>query len=433
MKKIQLLFFLLSISLGLLAQNQAFQKCETQKGLSVFNPEQIMIQDFTIVDSEGVTHNFYETLGQGKTVFIDLFFVTCSWCQTYAPIIEQIYENTGSGMGDVVFWGISDRDNNASINTYKTQYGVSNPCAGTQGGGLAAHNKVIAGQNFLGWPTYVVVCPDGTVYFDPCYPPTVTGFNQYFNNCAATTLNANFDADITSLCGPGDVSFTDESAGNIVSWLWTFAGGNPSSSTVQNPTVSYTETGVYDVSLTVSNGTNTNTETKSAYINLNPIPQVTFSELPDLCVYNPSYALTEGNPQGGVYSGNGVFMGSFYPQAAGTGTHTITYTYTDLNNCENSAQQDILVDECTSVKEFADQDVLVFPNPSSSGIFEVRSSLFYGNFNIEIYSYMGIEMDAPQFRTDQGFKIDLTRFSKGVYAVIISGDHNSMVVPIFYR
>ena len=43
-----------------------------------------------------------------------------------------------------------------------------------------------SGQNFLGWPTYVVICPDRTLFFDPCYPPTVTGFDPYFGQCAST-------------------------------------------------------------------------------------------------------------------------------------------------------------------------------------------------------------------------------------------------------
>lgn len=34
------------------------------------------IGDFTITDSDGVTHNLYESLDAGKTVFIDLFFTT---------------------------------------------------------------------------------------------------------------------------------------------------------------------------------------------------------------------------------------------------------------------------------------------------------------------------------------------------------------------
>ena len=39
------------------------------------------------------------------------------------------------------------------------------------------------GQNFQGFPAYCVICPDRTLYFDPCNPPTVTGFNPYFKSC----------------------------------------------------------------------------------------------------------------------------------------------------------------------------------------------------------------------------------------------------------
>ena len=34
------------------------------------------IGDFTITDSDGVTHNLYDELNAGKTVLIDLFFST---------------------------------------------------------------------------------------------------------------------------------------------------------------------------------------------------------------------------------------------------------------------------------------------------------------------------------------------------------------------
>ena len=33
------------------------------------------IGDFTITDSDGETHNLYDALDAGKTVFVDLFFV----------------------------------------------------------------------------------------------------------------------------------------------------------------------------------------------------------------------------------------------------------------------------------------------------------------------------------------------------------------------
>lgn len=144
--------------------------------------------DFTITTTDGITRNLYNTLDSGKTVFVDLFYTTCGWCQTYAPIIEEIYMNTGAGQEDIEFWGISNNLNDPDpvIDQYKLNYNITNPCAGPDGGGTTAHTIVIAGQNFYGWPTYCVICPDRTLYFDPVYPPTVDGFNPYFAQCAAT-------------------------------------------------------------------------------------------------------------------------------------------------------------------------------------------------------------------------------------------------------
>ena len=81
-----------------------------------------------------------------------------------------------------------------------------------------------------------------------------------------TTLNADFTGTPTTLGVGGTVAFRDASTGNPTSWSWTFQGGNPSTSTSQNPSVVYSTAGTYNVTLTVSDGTNNDTETKNAYI-----------------------------------------------------------------------------------------------------------------------------------------------------------------------
>lgn len=54
---------------------------------------------------------------------------------------------------------------------------------------------------------------------------------------------------------------------NITSWLWNFGDG--STSTQQNPNHVYTAAGTYNVSLTIGDGTNSNTETKNGFITVN--------------------------------------------------------------------------------------------------------------------------------------------------------------------
>lgn len=81
---------------------------------------------------------------------------------------------------------------------------------------------------------------------------------------------ADFTADLTSFCidgGPVTVNFTDTTTGVPDSWTWSFPGGTPSSSNLENPTVTYDTAGVYQVVLTVSNSFGSDTETKVGYIN----------------------------------------------------------------------------------------------------------------------------------------------------------------------
>lgn len=58
------------------------------------------------------------------------------------------------------------------------------------------------------------------------------------------------------------------SARNITTWMWDFGDGG--TSTVQNPSHTYTSNGSYTVSLTVGNGSTQDTEIKSGYIQVNP-------------------------------------------------------------------------------------------------------------------------------------------------------------------
>lgn len=85
-------------------------------------------------------------------------------------------------------------------------------------------------------------------------------------NSAAQAPTADFTANKTTVCVGQTVDFTDASSGVPTTWAWTFTGGTPSSSTAQNPTVTYNTAGTYTVSLTVTNATGTDSETKTNYI-----------------------------------------------------------------------------------------------------------------------------------------------------------------------
>lgn len=69
-----------------------------------------------------------------------------------------------------------------------------------------------------------------------------------------------------------NVELVDTSTNNPTSWSWSFPGATPSTSTAQNPNISYSTPGVYDVSLTAGNSAGSDTETKTGYITVTAAP-----------------------------------------------------------------------------------------------------------------------------------------------------------------
>ena len=101
---------------------------------------------------------------------------------------------------------------------------------------------------------------------DACYNPFYAQAEDYqlIINQATASLSADFTANNVNVCLGSSIIFSDASTGNPNSWVWNFGDGN--SSTLQNPTHTYSNPGTYNVSLTISDGATTETETKTSLI-----------------------------------------------------------------------------------------------------------------------------------------------------------------------
>ncbi|MBU0488792.1 MAG: PKD domain-containing protein [Bacteroidetes bacterium] len=87
---------------------------------------------------------------------------------------------------------------------------------------------------------------------------------------------AEFTAADTVVCENQSVLFSDASVG-ATTWLWTFEGGNPVTSTLQNPLVSYSLAGDYNVSLQVTGVGGSDSAGTIDYITVNPLPVADFT------------------------------------------------------------------------------------------------------------------------------------------------------------
>lgn len=103
--------------------------------------------------------------------------------------------------------------------------------------------------------------------------------------------------------------------------------------------------GVHTIYYTYTDGYSC-TNTDSTLIMVNDIPSLSFPILNDVCGSEPPFPLNTATPPGGIYSGPGVHSGIFNPAVAGTGTHSITYTYTSPSTgCTNTVASSITVHE----------------------------------------------------------------------------------------
>lgn len=93
------------------------------------------------------------------------------------------------------------------------------------------------------------------------------------SNLAATGLSTDpeicdvqFSSTTRTICQGETVHFTDNSYNGVTDWNWNFAGGTPATATEADPTVTYNTPGIYDVSLTVGNGSQSESATQPQYV-----------------------------------------------------------------------------------------------------------------------------------------------------------------------
>lgn len=111
-----------------------------------------------------------------------------------------------------------------------------------------------------------------------------------------------------------------------------------------------TATGTFNFTVTVNDASGCTGSQSYSITTVCPANPITFSPAPVLCSNDPAYALVEGSPAGGTYSGTGVTGADFDPAS---GTQTITYDLTDAYGCAHSSNYTITVNTAPTVTQSA--------------------------------------------------------------------------------
>ena len=154
------------------------------------------VQDFTVTDTDGVTHELYaDYLDQGKTVLIKIFWAGCPPCNAIAKDVQALYVKWEAGDGDVEFIELGDKsfENDQAVIDYKTRHGITFVSVSPDGNSIAALEQF----SYSGTPTFIVVAPDRSMIFDPLLSEV--------DAAIASVVNAVPD------CPTGDIVINNES------------------------------------------------------------------------------------------------------------------------------------------------------------------------------------------------------------------------------
>ena len=274
--------------------------------------------------------------------------------------------------------------------------------------------------------------------------------NKYlsFFGVISGTLSVNFNAGQTQICNGEQVNFNDLSSGNIISWSWEFEGGDPATSTLPDPVVTYVLPGSFDVTLTISDGTNTIFLTQPNYIVVYPAPNIPGTPEGDIEVCTNFVATSDYTTSGSTFSDS--YEWQLLPEAAGTiaGTGTTaTVTWTTNwegtasihvkgvnSNCEGNYSETLQVEGmiCTGLKnKDAISSIRIYPNPSN-GIVTVLIPKNIAVSGISVTNMLNkvvFESNYPN-GTGNTLTIDLSNNAKGVYFIRIKTDRTEEVRKI---
>lgn len=154
----------------------------------------------------------------------------------------------------------------------------------------------------------------------------------------------------------------------------------------------------------------------------NPSPIVEFI-IPDdtICLSWDTYALSGGQPEGGVYSGFNVNGGVYFPAVAGVGKHNVFYTYTNEYGCSKVVAEQLHVDDCLTLNEKQTYNLVrVMPNPVREDLHLLFRDHTFSEVKIQIFNSINQLVYTNDFSDiDSSVVINIADLPKGLYIVVV--------------
>jgi PKD repeat protein len=252
-------------------------------------------------------------------------------------------------------------------------------------------------------------------------------------------LAANFISDATEICEGEMIHFTDQSTGNPESWLWTFEGGDPATSTEQYPTVNYGLAGFYDVTLEVSSGSASSSSTLSEYITVYEVPSPEVQG-PDTVCTNHTESYSTENTGGTTFewevNGGEIWTGAGTSEIVvvwdepGNGSIVVTES---TPNCDGTSEIfEVVIDPCTFINEQMDMQLRIYPNPAADRIYINLTGLSVKELSV-CNSIGQTVYHSELSQSDKEVTLNISEYNPGLYYVRSYSENGDLSVFKFIK
>lgn len=233
---------------------------------------------------------------------------------------------------------------------------------------------------------------------------------------------AAFAASAHDICVGGQVSYTDQSTEQPLSWYWSFPGGTPASSTLQNPQVAYAAAGTYAATLTAYNAGGFGSVTQQVPVTVHAMP--------------PAPVVTEN---AGILQSNYATGNQWYGMAgsiAGATSQTFTpqgndfyyVIYTDPFGCVSTQSAGYLVNASVHTWEVAGLNI--YPNPVGHA-FTVSWNAAQTKINgIRLYDAVGRVVYTAAAPASGTLTIPSGDWAAGSYVLELATDRGTVRKPL---
>ncbi len=242
-----------------------------------------------------------------------------------------------------------------------------------------------------------------------------------------TPLMPNFSTDVSTGCVPFGVQYTDETPGLATAWDWLFPGGNPSTSSEQNPFVTYSEPGIYDATLAATNGFGGVSITYANLIEVGEAPVLGFDVETNglsISLINTSqgtdtyqWNFGDGSPTSNLESPSHTYTAP--------GSYEITLTGSNAF-CEGEAITLTIEVGPSSTTDIGKSNWAIFPNPVGDQL-TISATHFSGDLEISLIDVQGRVLMKEILFFDKEVSLELNDFEPGLYLLQLKGAEEVVV------